>query len=720
MGVRSSEISPSTFPGTRHSDPPDEPAYLLGRPLLLNHVQNMCGIVGFWGTAGGGDAALADIADNMSACLTHRGPDSSGVWVDERAGLGLGHRRLSIIDLSPTGHQPMVSHCGRYVITFNGEIYNYLDIRRELEVSGFAPRWRGRSDTEVFLAAIARWGIGSALERVTGMFAFALWDREEQILHIARDRLGEKPLYYGWVNGTLLFSSELKALRAHPHWKAAIDRGALTLFLRHGYVPSPYSIYEGIRKLTPGTFLSVRRDGSSVETSYWSARDTAERGQAEPFEGSEAEAVETLERLLSKAIAGQMIADVPLGAFLSGGVDSSTVVALMQAQSNRQVQTFTIGFYDEGLNEAKYAKAVARHLNTDHTELYVTSAEARETIPRLPELYDEPFADPSQVPTFLVAQLARRTVTVSLSGDGGDELFGGYNRYSIGGRLWDHLGWFPRRARSVPAAAITVLSAAQWNRLLARFMTLLPDRYRYAMPGEKLHKLALVLAASDPEDIYRELTSQWRSPASVVLSGSEPATVATARNGWATLSDFTHHMMFLDLISYLPDDILVKVDRAAMGVSLETRVPMLDHQVVEFAWRLPLSMKIRGRQGKWLLRQVLYKFVPRNLIERPKLGFDGPIGDWLRGPLREWAESLLAEARLRREGFFDATLVRNKWAEHVAGRHDWWESLWTVLMFQAWLQAENVHSNKAPRLSGCAPHPVMAEHVGGQHLTVNS
>ena len=669
----------------------------------------MCGIIGFWGTAGGGEAALAVIAENMSTCLTHRGPDSSGVWVDESAGLALGHRRLSIIDLSPAGHQPMVSHPGRYVITFNGEIYNYLDIRRELEVSGFAPQWRGRSDTEVFLAAIARWGIGAALDRATGMFAFALWDREERTLHIARDRLGEKPLYYGWVNGTFLFSSELKALRTHPHWKGVIDRGALTLFLRHGYVPSPYSIYEGIRKLTPGTFLSVRSDGSSVETSYWSARDIAERGQAEPFAGSEAEAVETLERLLSKAVAGQMTADVPLGVFLSGGVDSSTVVALMQAQSNRPVQTFTIGFHDEGLNEAKYAKAVARHLNTNHTELYVTPGEARETIPRLPELYDEPFADPSQVPTFLVAQLARQKVTVSLSGDGGDELFGGYNRYSIGGRLWDHVGWLPRRARGVMAAAITALSPAQWNRFLARFMRLLPGQFRYAFPGEKLHKLALVLAASDPDDIYRALTSQWKSPASVVISGAEPATVATDRTRWATLSDLTQRMMFLDLISYLPDDILVKVDRAAMGVSLETRVPMLDHQVVEFAWRVPLSMKIRGGQGKWLLRQVLYKFVPRHLIERPKIGFDGPIGTWLRGPLRDWAESLLTETRLKREGFFDATLVRNRWSEHLSGDYDWWESLWTVLMFQAWLETENARSTKPSCPSGYTPYPVPAE-----------
>lgn len=654
----------------------------------------MCGIVGFLVPASSGEAALAALAEKMSACLAHRGPDDSGVWVDEMAGLALGFRRLSILDLSPAGHQPMVSHCGRYVITFNGEIYNYLDIRAELEAFG-SVEWRGHSDTEVILAAVARWGVGPALERMGGMFGLAVWDRAERALHIARDRLGEKPLYYGWLDGTFVFASELKALRVHPRWRGEIDRGALVLFLRHGYVPAPYSIYAGIRKLTPGTFLSVRPDGSFQETRYWSARDIAERGVAEPFGGSDTEAAETLERLLSRAVGRQMVADVPLGAFLSGGVDSSTVVALMQAQSARPVQTFTIGFREEGHNEAEHAKAVARHLGTDHTELYVTAAEAMNTIPRLPELYDEPFADPSQIPTFLVAQLARRKVTVSLSGDGGDELFGGYNRHFIGRGLWDKFGWLPRSARGAVANAITTMSPAHWNRVLTALMALAPNQLRYANPGEKLHKLALVLGARDPDEIYLGLTSHWNRPASVVLSGAEPATALTSGNG-ASLSDFTQRMMFLDLITYLPDDILVKVDRAAMGVSLETRVPMLDHQVVEFAWRAPLSMKIRGGQGKWLLRQVLYKFVPRDLIERPKSGFDVPIGEWLRGPLRSWAEPLLGEARLRREGFFDATLIRNKWNEHLSGRRDWQQPLWNVLMFQAWLGKESEGAHLKP------------------------
>ena len=648
----------------------------------------MCGIVGFLGTTGGEEATLAALARKMSACLTHRGPDDSGVWVDEKAGLGLGHRRLSILDLSPMGHQPMSSRCGRYILTFNGEIYNYLDIRSEIEASGPA-HWRGHSDTEVILAAIAQWGIGPTLQRMTGMFALAVWDQVERTLHIARDRLGEKPLYYGWLNGTLVFASELKALRVHPHWQGTVDRDALVLFLRHGYVPAPRSIYAGIRKLRPGTFLSVRADGSSTEQHYWSARDVAERGVANPFEGSDADAQLNLERLLSRAVGRQMVADVPLGAFLSGGVDSSTVVALMQAQSARPVQTFTIGFREPGHNEAEHAKAVARHLGTDHTELYVTAAEAMDVIPRLPELYDEPFSDPSQIPTFLVAQLARRKVTVSLSGDGGDELFAGYNRHFIGRGLWSRVGWLPRGARNLLSSAITAVSPAHWNRALGAVMTLAPGQLRYPNPGEKLHKLALVLGARDPDEVYLGLTSHWKRPESVVLSGRERETATANGHHEAALSDFTQRMMYLDLTTYLPDDILVKVDRAAMGVSLETRVPMLDHEVVEFAWRLPLSLKIRDGRGKWLLRQVLYQHVPQELIDRPKTGFDVPIGEWLRGPLRSWAEPLLDEARLRREGFFDAGQVRTKWKEHLSGRRDWQQPIWNVLMFQAWLEKES-------------------------------
>ena len=605
----------------------------------------------------------------------------------------------------------MASPCGRYVITFNGEIYNYLDLRRELEISGAVRGWRGGSDTEVILAAVARWGVGAALERMTGMFALALWDRAEATLHIARDRLGEKPLYYGRLNGSFVFASELKALRAHPGWLGTIDRGALSLFLRHGYVPTPYSIYEGIHKLVPGTYLSVSADGGQRETTYWSAREVAEQGAAHPFEGTDAEAVEALERLLLRAVGRQMVADVPLGAFLSGGVDSSAVVALMQAQSERPVQTFTIGFREETHNEAEYAKAVARHLGTDHTELYVTASEARQTIPRLPALYDEPFSDASQIPTFLVAQLARTKVTVSLSGDGGDELFGGYNRYFIGRGMWKKVGWLPASLRRLAGAGITAASPAQWQRMLAPLSILSPDHLRYANRGEKLHKLASVLAANGPDDIYRGLTSQWHNPASVVRLGSEPPTIVTEQSRWARLSDFTQRMMFLDLVSYLPDDILVKVDRAAMGVSLETRVPLLDHEVVEFAWRLPLSMKLRGGQGKWLLRELLYKFVPRQLIERPKTGFEVPIGEWLRGPLRDWAESLLHQNRLEREGFFDPAPIRRKWEQHLSGRRDWQQPLWTILAFQAWLEAES-----RPSAPG-AERPQLTPAIKGQEIT---
>jgi asparagine synthase (glutamine-hydrolysing) len=622
----------------------------------------------------------------MADCLRHRGPDDAGVWVDETVPLALAHRRLSILDLSPAGHQPMLSHCGRYVLTFNGETYNYLDIRRDLEATGGAPQWRGSSDTEVILAAMTCWGIPSTLERMSGMFALAVWDRADRTLHIARDRLGEKPLYFGRLGPTFVFASELKALRAHPHWKGEIDRGALSLFMRHGYVPTPHSIYQGVQKLTPGTFLSVRRNGTQQQTAYWSPVQVAEQGTQQPFEGSDEDAADALEKLLTRAVGREMVADVPLGAFLSGGIDSSTVVALMQAQSSQPVKTFTIGFREKGYNEAEHAKAVAQHLGTDHTELYVSAGEAQATIPRLPKLYDEPFSDASQIPTFLVAQLARRKVTVSLSGDGGDELFGGYNRYFIGRGLWQKVGWIPPAFRRVAAAGITTASPAQWDHLLSPLAVLSPGHLRYGNPGEKLHKLASVLGARDPDDLYRKLTSQWKDPSSVVLSGQEPATAVTDRGQWPKVADFTQRMMFLDLISYLPDDILVKVDRAAMSVSLETRVPLLDHEVVEFSWRIPLSMKFREGQGKWLLRQVLYRFVPRALIERPKSGFEVPIGNWLRGPLRSWAESLLSEDRLRREGFFDPRLIRQKWDQHLSGRRDWRQLLWTVLMFQAWLE----------------------------------
>lgn len=647
---------------------------------------DMCGIAGFLDSS-------QDVADpervlsRMTDALVHRGPDDRGFWLDREAGIGLGHRRLSILDLSPTGHQPMVSACGRYVVIFNGEIYNHLRLRQELESisPAISDRWRGSSDTETLLAVVAALGTEAALKKYVGMFAFALWDRETRRLTLARDRLGEKPLYYGWQGKIFLFGSELKALREHPAFRGEINRDALALYMRHNCIPAPYSIYQGIYKLPPGMWLTLgRSERDIVPRSYWSVREAADVGLRFPFVGSEDEARIALDNVLRQAVAGQMLADVPLGAFLSGGVDSSTVVALMQALSDRPVKTFTIGFHEAGYNEAEHAHAVARHLGTEHTELYVTSEQAMAIIPRLPSLYDEPFADSSQIPTFLVSELARRHVTVSLSGDGGDELFGGYNRYFWAKNIWRQVGWLPQSMRAALAGVLTTLPPSAWNGVFKGLARFLPAGWRYANPGDKLHKLADILAVRAPEEIYLGLVSHWKHPAKVVHSASEPATVLTDPARWAALPDLENRMMYLDQMTYLPDDILAKVDRAAMGVSLETRVPLLDHRVVEFAWSLPLSLKIRDGQGKWLLRQVLYKYVPKEMIERPKMGFGIPLDVWLRGPLKDWAEALLDETRLRNEGFFEPMAIRQKWAEHLAGRRNWSYYLWDVLMFQAW------------------------------------
>ena len=581
----------------------------------------------------------------------------------------------------------MMSSSGRYVIVFNGEIYNHLKLREELRGHG----WRGHSDTETLLAAFENWGIEATLKKTVGMFAIALWDREARELTLARDRLGEKPLYYGWQGGTLLFGSELKALRAHPAFEGKIDRDILTLFLRHNYVPAPYCIYQGIHKLLPGTYFQIgigsKRVGAEGVKTYWSARDVAERGQQNRFIGSDEEAREALESVLQQSVAGQMLADVPLGAFLSGGVDSSTVVALMQRYATHPVKTFTIGFDEENYNEAEHAQAVARHLGTEHTELYVKSQEAQAVIPLLPALYDEPFADSSQIPTYLVSQLARNHVTVSLSGDGGDELFGGYNRYFWAQNIWRKLGWMPLSLRAGIAGMLTTMKPDTWNSAFGQLERFLPARLRYANPGDKLHKLADILAVRSPEEIYWGLVSHWKQPAQLVKGATEPTTVLTEAGLWADVPDLTHRMMYLDTVTYLPDDILTKVDRAAMGVSLETRVPMLDHRVLEFAWTLPLSMKVRGGQSKWLLRQVLYRHVPKSLIERPKMGFGIPLDVWLRGPLKTWAEGLLDPVRLEREGYFRSGPIQEKWREHLAGQRNWSYYLWDVLMFQAWLEA---------------------------------
>jgi asparagine synthase (glutamine-hydrolysing) len=647
----------------------------------------MCGIAGFFGGGpydGQSDDALAAA---MASRILYRGPDDGGVWCDSEARIGLGHRRLAIVDLSAAGHQPMVSGSGRYVIAFNGEIYNHLDLRAQLGERA----WRGHSDTETLLAGFDAWGIQQALERSVGMFAFAVWDKAERTLTLGRDRLGEKPLYYGWQGEgkgrSFLFASELQAFRAHPSFDGQIDRGALSLLLRHGYVPAPYSIYQGVAKLEPGCLLTVSLQHPTPEIrTYWSAVSVARAGQANLFGGTPEEAVSELERLAKQAVGRQLMADVPLGAFLSGGVDSSTIVALMQSQSSSAVKTFTIGFEEKDYNEAEHAKAIAKHLGTEHTELYVSAAQAMDVIPKLPHLYCEPFADSSQIPTYLVSQLARKHVTVSLSGDAGDELFAGYNRYQITSSLWRKLERVPAPARGVAARGITALSPMTWDRI----SNLLPGGSRYATLGDKLHKGAAVLASRTVDDLYLGLVSHAQEPAAWVLGGAEPPTYLTGLRPSLSGLDGVERMMALDAITYLPDDILTKVDRAAMGVSLETRVPFLDHQLVEFAWSLPIAYKLRDGQTKWPLRQVLYRHVPRELIERPKMGFGIPLHQWLRGPLREWAESLLDETRLKNEGYFNAALVREKWNEHLSGKRNWAARLWTVLMFQAW--REGIHA----------------------------
>lgn len=643
----------------------------------------MCGIAGFWGGGGLRGEEPREVLARMGGALAHRGPDDAGAWWDAGPEVGLAFRRLAILDLSAEGHQPMVSASGRLVMVFNGEVYNYEEVRAELGER----KWRGHSDTEVMLEAFERWGVAGAVGRFVGMFAIALWDRDERKLYLVRDRLGIKPLYYGRAGKAFVFASELKAIRQHPEFAGEVNRDALALYMRHNYVPSPHCIYKGLRKLPAGCVLRMGEAADEpVVERYWSGEEVARQEQSETWKGSDEEAVGELERRLREAVRLRMIADVALGAFLSGGVDSSTVVALMQAQSARPIKTFTIGFHEPGYNEAADAKRVARHLRTEHTELYVTPKEAQEVVPRLAEMFDEPFADSSQIPTYLVSRLARERVTVSLSGDGGDELFGGYNRYAWTRKIWSWMRAVPGAVRGAAAGALRAVPPEKIDAAFRLAGRAVPKRWRYAAAGDKAHKLAGLLAMDGPPALYYQALSHWDRPTEIVLKAAEPDTVRNCIMRASKELPLEEAMMLVDLLNYLPDDILTKVDRASMAVSLEARVPLLDHRVVELAWKLPSRMKIRGGTTKWILREVLRKYVPAQLMERPKMGFGVPIDAWLRGPLREWAEELLSQKVLHEQGLLDADRVSAKWHEHLSGKRNWQYLLWDVLILQQWLQ----------------------------------
>lgn len=627
----------------------------------------MCGITGFVGDMANASGVLKAITQP----LIHRGPDSDGFWLDASQQVAFGHRRLAIQDLTVEGAQPMHSRSGRFVVVYNGEIFNQVDIRKQLD----GP-WRGHSDTETMLAAFEKWGVRGAVERFIGQFAFAVWDREAARLTLVRDQLGIKPLYYGRVGGVFAFASELKPFRALPGFSGEVSRRALTAYMRANCVPHPLCIYEGLAQLSPGTLLTWQHGKTQIER-YWSSTDVARRGIADPLEANADTIVNGLEAVLDEAVTSQLLADVPLGAFLSGGIDSSTIVALMRKHLSH-VRTFSIGFEDEAYDEASHAREVARHLETDHTELIVTADDALDVVPDLPRMYDEPFADSSQIPTYLVSRLAREHVTVCLSGDGGDELFAGYNRHVLGPKVWGTFGRLPVPARRTLARGLNAVSAGRWDEAFGLLERVMPNGVGMRLPTEKIQKFAAVLPAEDQRALYATLVTHW--PSDVVRGGSDEAI------GWSDLGDFAPSMMLNDLQTYLPDDILTKVDRASMAVSLEARVPLLDPRVVEYAWRIPHAFKIRDGKSKWALRQVLYKHVPPHLIERPKMGFGVPIDAWLRGPLRAWGEELLNEQKLREQGFFDVRRVRGRWHEHQGHVRNWQHHLWDVLMFQAWLE----------------------------------
>ncbi len=647
----------------------------------------MCGIAGLLDPDGSVDrSGLGEQVAGMTATIAHRGPDAAGVWCDPGGGVALGSVRLAVVGLGKNGDQPMASADGRWVISYNGEVYNHRELRRRLESGGAV--FRGTSDTEVLVEAVARLGVGPALDAAEGMFALALWDRASRALHLVRDRFGEKPLYYGWVGRRLAWGSELKALMHLRPFDAEIDRDAVALFLRHNCVPAPWTIYRGIAKLCPGQHLvvgpDVRPGSMPAPTAYWSAREAIEKARAHPHAGSTEDMIDDLEATLSDSVAARMVADVPVGAFLSGGIDSSVVVSLMQRASRHPVRTFTIGYSDRSFDESTDAAAVAAHLGTDHTSLLLGDDEAAEVIPQLPEIWDEPFGDVSEIPMHLVSKLARTEVTVALSGDGGDELFAGYNRHAWLDRIWRRAGRLPAGARRAAGRSLHALPPGAVDRGAALAARLSP-RLEVRNPSYKVAKVGKVLGASGPEDAYLALTSYWDDAEDMVVGAGRSVSVAARPEGWPELSGITEQMLWLDLVGYLPDDILTKLDRAAMAVSLETRVPFLDRAVLDLAWRLPLAVKLHEGSTKWILRKVLDRYVPPALVERPKMGFGFPVGPMLRGTLRPWAEELLGAKRLSEQGLLDPAPIRQAWSDHLAGRRDLAHELWDVLALQAWL-----------------------------------
>ena len=652
----------------------------------------MCGISGFYSES---KSTFNNVIEKMNFAITHRGPDSNGVWQDRNSGIILGHQRLSILDLSNAGQQPMQSNSGRFILTYNGEVYNHLEIRRELKKNNSNIKWRGKSDTETLLEAINFWGIEKTLQKIKGMFAFAIWDKVNRDLTLVRDRIGEKPLYFGWqgtgVNKVFLFGSELKVLKAHTQFTGEINRNAINLQLNYSCIPDPYSIYKNIYKLLPGHYLRLKENDLKRSLlpdpkAYWSLEETAVYGNSNPLTLSETDIQKDLEKHLKSSVKQQMISDVPLGAFLSGGIDSSTVVALMQSQSNHPVKTFTIGFSEDDYNEAKYAKKIAKHLGTQHTELYVSSKTAMEVIPKLPIIYDEPFSDSSQIPTFLVSQLAKQHVKVALSGDGGDELFCGYNRYVMSKKFSTIFSLMPLNFRKILAYCIKSMSPNNWN----KFAKISPGLNQYTNFGDKIYKVANVLGARSLSDMHHILCSKFQNSNEAVINSKQSSNklLTNLKTELKGLNN-QQQMMVLDFITYLPNDILVKVDRAVMSSSLETRTPFLDHKLIEYVWKIPHSLKYKNGIGKWILKEILNKYIPKNLTKRPKMGFEIPLDYWLRGPLKEWAENLINEKRLLQEGYFNPKLIRDKWTEHLSGKKNWQHDLWSILMFQAWIDENN-------------------------------